>query len=830
MLRSLQCDLLLALRQMRRAPGFALTATLTLAMGIGTTTAVYSLVDGVLLRPLALPHPERLVVAHTEMQEPGGPPWFDDTSWPDYLDWRARNHTFSGLAAVVGDARLVSRGDGSEGSIVPLNRVSANYFDVLGVVPLLGRNFAESDERAGGHVVILSYGYWQRVYGRDRHVVGAKIRLSDEPYTVIGVMPRGFVEPRDETAQVWTTMALLLEGSAPKAKMRAAGLADIVGRLRAGVTPEQAEADLSAIQAGLAQSYPEIRYARGAGVTPALEAVTGDVRDPLMMLMAAVLALLLIVCTNAAGLMLARGLERRGEMALRAALGASGWRVWRQLLVESLVLAGCGGVLGAGLAWGLLRMALPLIPADIPRLGEVGLSGRVLLFTAAVAVVCAVLSSLAPAWRLRRVHPMEALREQGHQTAGRRHAWLQNGLIVAQTTLGVALLMAAGFLIRGFVNVRNSATGFDADHLLTFGLPLTLTRYPDAKKALFYEELLPKLAALPGVKSVSGGHPLPMMGSYDEAAMEVDGLSGLPDHPLTTLVGVAEPGLFETLGVPLVRGRVFTRADDDERAPLVAVVNQTFARRYFVGGNPVGHRIRPDLRDLRNQATDVDPLADREREIVGVVADTQQDSRIDPAQPMAFVPYAQASALMRPNVVLRVAGDPMAYLKSAEAVVAGMDPQLFLIGPRSMAMELAKDNATQRFETWVVAGFSGLALFLTALGLYSMLAAMVTARTREIGVRVAVGAGRSDVAGLVLVRAGILLTTGLVASVVLAEGVLRVVRANVWSHELLYGTGWGDPHLLGLLGAVLSLVALAGCLLPTLRALRVDPARALRDE
>ena len=830
MLRSLQCDAVLALRQMRRAPGFALTVILTLALGIGATTAVYSLIDGVLLRPLALPHPEQLVVAHTQMQEPGGQPWLDDTSWPDYLDWRARNHTFQGLAAVVGDVRLVSRGNGSEGSIVALNRASANYFDVLGVAPLLGRNFAESDERAGGHVAILSYGYWQRVYGGDRQVVGAKILLSDEPYTVIGVMPRGFVEPRAETAQVWTTMALLLEGSAPKAKIRASGIADVIGRLRPGVRRKQAQADLSAIQAELAQSYAEIRYARGAGVTRALEDVTGDVRDPLIMLLGAVLALLLIVCTNAAGLLLARGLERRGEMALRAALGASGWRVWRQLLAEALVLAGCGGVLGAGLAWGLLRIALPVVPADIPRLGEVELSGRVLLFTASLAVVCAMLSSLAPAWRLTRVHPMEALREQGHQTAGRRHGWLQNSLVVAQTTLGVALLMAAGFLIRGFVNVRNTETGFASDHLLTFGLPLTLSRYPDAKKALFYEELLPKLAALPGVKSASGGHPLPLMSSYDEAAMELDGRSGPPDHPLTTLVGVVEPGLFEALGVPLVRGRAFARADDDPRAPLVAVVNVAFARRYFAGTNPVGHRMRPDLRELRNQAKDVDPLADREREIVGVVADAQQDSRIDPPQPMTFVPYVQASALMRPTVVLRVVGDPMAYVKPAEAVVEGMDPELFLIGPRSMEMQLGRDNATQRFETWVVAGFSGLALFLTGLGLYSMLEAMVTARTREIGVRVAVGAERRDVAGLVLGRSGMLLLSGVAIAAVIIAMALRGIRASAWSRELLYGTRWGDPRLLMGIGGVLVLVAMSGCLPPAWRAARVDPMRALRNE
>jgi predicted permease len=830
MLRSFQSDGVLALRQLRRAPGFALTAIVTLALGIGATTAVYSLVDGVLLRPLALPHPEQLMVAHTEVQEPGGQPWRDDTSWPDYLDWRARNHTFSGLAAVDADHRLVSRNDGSGGVVTDVNRVSTNYFDVLGVQPALGRTFRADEERAGHHVALVSYGLWQRMLGGSRQVLGQTILLSDEPYTVIGVLPQGFVEPQQETAEVWSNIALLLEGSAPKGKMRQSGIAEVVGRLRPGVTPKQAQADLSAIQAGLAESYPEIRYDRGANVVPALEDMTGDVRGPLTLLLAAVLTLLLIVCTNVAGLLLARGLERRGEMALRTALGASAWRVWRQLLAESLVLAAGGTVLGTGLAWGLPRLALPVVPEEIPRLGDVGLSGRVLLFAAAMAVACAVVSSLAPAWKLRRVHPMEVLREQGHQTTGRRHGWLQNGLVVAQTTLGVALLAGAGFLIRGFVNVRNTATGFEANHLLTFLLPLTLTRYPDANKALFYEELLPKLAALPGVKSASGGYPLPLMGGYDSAAMEVDGQAGAPDRPLTTLVGVAEPGLFETLNVPLVRGRVFTHADDDRQAPLVAMVNQAFARRYFPNANPVGHRIRPDLREVRNQAKDVDPLANRQREIVGVVADTQQDSRINPPQPMAFFPYAQASALMRPTVVLRVAGDPMAYERPVAAAVAGMDPALFLLGPRSMETQLGRDNATERFETWMVAGFSGLALFLTGLGLYSMLATMVTARKREIGVRMALGAARSDVGWIVVARMAWLMIGSAATGAIIVATALRVLRASAWSQELLYGTRWGDPRLLLGMSGVLALVALSGCLLPTWRAMQVDPARALRDE
>ena len=831
MLNALGSDFFFALRQLRRSPGFAITAIVTLALGIGATTAVYSLVDGVLLRPFPLPHAEQLMAVHTVVRGPGGQPWLSDTSWPDYLDWRGRNHTFSGLAAVNTDNRLVSRANGASGAVVGMNRVSANYFDVLGVQPIMGRNFATTDEQAGYHVAILGYGFWQRVFGGDLHVVGQTVLISDESYTVIGVMPQQFIEPLDETAEVWCNIAFLLEGSMPRAKARDSGVVQIIGRLKPGVTTDQAQADLSAIQAALAQNYREIHYQNAVAVRSQLADVSGDVRVPLYVLLAAVLAVLLIVCTNVAGLILMRAMQRSGEVALRTALGASQWRVWRQLLIESLLLGGGGGSLGAGLAWALLRLALPMVPDDIPRIHEIGLSWRVLCFAAAISLLCAMISAVLPAWKLTRVAPIDALREQGrHATAGRRAGWVQNTLVVVQTTLGVALLIGSGFLIRGFVNLRNVNTGFQPDHLVSFMLPLTETRYPHTTRALLYHALIPKLAAIPGVRSASGGYPAPLQGWYAGANVEIDGRTNAPDHQLNTLVGVAEPGFFETLGVPLVRGRLFTAADDDARAPLVTVVNQAFAKRYFPGADPVGHLIRPDIRDLRNQAKDLDPLADEQREIVGVIADTQQDSLTDPPQPFAVFPFAQASELMRPRLVMRVSGDPMQYIKASAAAVASIDPTIFLLNPGSMDLHLAQVTGTQRFETLLISSFSGIALFLTGLGLYSMLATMVTTRTREIGVRMAIGAARSDVARIILARAVALLVVGVGAGAIVTAIALRVVNSDYWSHELLFGVSWSDPGILTPIAAVFGLVALCGCLLPTWRATRIDPARALRDE
>lgn len=825
---SLSNDLRLALRQLRRSKGFAALVIVTLSLGIALTTAVYSLVDGVLLRPFPLPQPEQLVAAHTTVRDVSGQSSWANTSWPDLRDWQSHNHTFRGLAGIIPDERLVSGADGAGGAVIPVNRVSTNYFDVLGVRPLIGRDFVAADERAGTHVAIVSYGLWQRLFGGEKNVVGQTILISNEPYTVIGVMPRGFVEPRNETAEVWTSIGSLLEGSLPRATVRNDPMAEIVGRLKPRVTMAMAQADLSAVQAGLAASFPEIRYQNAVAVDPELDEVAGDTRGPLYLLFASVLALLFLVCTNVSGLILTRAMRRRADAALRNALGSTQWRVGRQLFIEGTLLGGCAGLLGTGLAWWLLRVLLPVVPQDLPRVAEVSLSWRVLCFAATTSFLCAVVSSVSPAWHLARTAPINALREQGqHATAGSKTRWLQDALVVVQTAIGVSLLFASGFLIRGFVNVRNVNPGFTSDHLFTFNLPLTEARYPHSTRALFYHELIPKLAAIPGVRSASGGFPLPMLGWGDSTTVEVDGRPNPPGHDLDTLVGVAEPGFFETLGVPLLRGRLFTLADDAPRQ-LVAVVNEAFAKQYFPGEDPVGHLIRPDIRELRNQATSVDPLGNAERGIVGVIADTVQDSLTQHPEPFVVFPFGQATELMRPRLVMRVAGDPMLYEKVAATVVKEIDPDLFLMGPRSMEMQLALVTGTQRFETLLTAGFSAIALFLTSLGFYSMLATMVTSRTREIGVRMTLGANRTDIAWMVLVHAAALLAGGTAIGTMIAGVAWRIVNSSDAAHELLFGVSWADTRTLTSLIPVLTLVAMFGCVVPMWRAVRIDPVRALR--
>lgn len=831
MLASLRSDLYFALRQLRKSPGFAFTAILTLALGIGTTTAIYSLIDGVLLKPLPLPHPEQLVAAYTDETHPGQPPDRGGTSYPNYLDWRDRNRSFSQLAAFDGDGRLISRANGMDGAVLPICRVTANYFDTLGVQPILGRNFTPDDDQPGHHVVILSYGLWERLFASDRNILGATILVSDQPFTIVGVMPKGFIEPRgNDQAELWTSFGPLLEGAAPRRKDRDNRFAEIVGRLKPGVTEQQARADLSTVQSSLAQTYPEDRYLTSVFVQSKLADITGDTRPALLLLMAAVLAVLLIVCTNVAGLMLTRTMKRRGEIALRAALGASSWRVWQQLFIESLVLGIAGGAIGIALAYALLHTALPLVPEDIPRIGEVAIDARVLAFTITISILCAILSSLVPIWKLARVSPIESLREQSHSTTGRRSHTFQNTLVIAQTALGFALLLASGLLIRGFVNVRHARTGFQPDHLLRFMLPLTNARYPDPKKALFYKEFLPKLATIPGVRSASGGYPTPMEGAYHSAPVEIDGRPNPPDNQLFTFIGEAEPGYFETLGVPLLQGRSFTEADNNPKAPFVALVNEAFVKKYFPDQNPIGRHIRPDLTQLRNQSNDLDPTIHNDREIIGVLADFQQYSVQDPPQPMAIVPYSQASMLMRPAIVLRVAGNPLQYQKPAQAALASIDPVLFLLGPETMEMHLSLASSAQRFETLLISAFASIALFLSGLGLYATLAATVAARTREIGLRMAIGADRRDVASLILIRAASLVLSGLAIGTTIALLTARSLSATDWWRPLLFGVSWFDPKTYFTILLVLGAVSFAACFLPTWRATRVDPMQVLRDE
>jgi predicted permease len=640
MISSVRQDLSYALRQFSKSPGFVFAAVLTLALGIGASTAIFTLVNSILLQPLAFPQSDRLVAVDPLEFPPGVLPTnlaaarYTGVSYPDYFDWRRQNHTLTSLASCDVVSRLFSKEYGENARVIRGARVSDNFFSTLGVSPRLGRAFLPEEEQPGHRVVILSYELWVSDFGASPDVLGKILRLSDEPSTIVGVMPKGFHYPVDTTpALFFATYASDAEGTKPNTSLRDWHRIGAIGRLKPEVTVEQAQADLTAIQGKLAKQYPEDRYDLAAQVTPLLEEAVDGVRQVLMLLMAAVGAVLIIGCANVAGLLLARASQRRPELALRTALGASRARILRQILLESLLLAVGGGIAGILLSFALLQAGIGLLPADTPRLLDVAMDARVLEFAILLSAITSLIFGLLPAWRMSRQDPMHAMREGAFTvTAGRRRNRLHHVLVIGETALGFALLIGSGLLIRSVVNMLTMEPGFDTRHTVSFDIALSQKRFPDPTKAQFLAKVLPQLAMLPGVESVASGHPLPLYwsrGSWSNFS--------IPGHPTSlgdqpgSISAVVTPGYFKTLAIPLLRGRTFTERDDAPQSARVAVINQSFARKYFPDEDPIGRTLVPDL-EFPGQARAA-------HEIVGIVGDTRITSIEEPYQPEFYLPY-----------------------------------------------------------------------------------------------------------------------------------------------------------------------------------------------
>ncbi len=775
---SLLKDLEFALRHLRRSPGFTFTAVLTLALGIGATTAIFSLVDGILLRPLTFPESKRLVAIDTMQFPPGvsatnsGAARYTGTSYPDYFDWQRQNRTFESLASFDAVSRLFSRMDGAGARVMRGARVSANLFSTLGIAPAMGRTFLSEEEQPGHRVVILSHELWVSDFASSPQVLGQTVKISDETSTIVGVMPAGFHYPPEAPALFWATFAADNEGHLPNTAVRRWDRLSIIGRLKAGTTIGQARADLNTIQNGIAHHYSEDRFKPAVSVSPLLEELVYDVRSILLLLLGAVSLVLVIGCANVAGLLLARANRRRPELALRTALGASRPRILRQLLMESLVLALGGGAVGILMSFVLLRVGLRLIPGDLPRLYDVSIDRRVLAFAILLSAATSLIFGLLPAWRMSRLDPSHALREIGGAiSSGRRRNLLHHALVIAETALGFTLLIGSGLLIRSTINLLVIEPGFDTKHTAIFDIALTQKRYPDPAKVAFYEKLLPQLEALPGVEMAGGGHPLPLYwpeGSW--ANFTIPGHPHSPDDLPGAMNAAVEPGYFETLSIPLLQGRTFAGHDNDPKAPLVAVINRSFANRYFPGENPIGHYFIPNLEHPGEAIAG--------REIIGIVGDTRTGSVHEPYQPGFFLPYAQDPTHQRPVVVLKVAGDPHSYENAVRRVVAGLDADSPVFGFGTLADNIDRQAAQPKFEAALVSGFAALALLLASVGLYSVLSCIVAERTRELGLRMALGASRSRVLRLVL-RRGLTL-----AGLGIGSGAL----ISVFSTRLMMGT------------------------------------------
>lgn len=807
-------DIRYALRTLRKSPGFTIVAILTLALGIGSNTAMFSVVTAVLLRPLPFPEPDRIMqVSSTDKAGK-----FTAESYPDFLDYRQSNRSFEYLAAYHGGSKTLT-GVGEPQHIVA-NVVTPGFFEALGVQPKLGRSFRPEEEKPGSHVVVLSEPMWRNVFQGDPAILGKAIDLDGKPYTVVGVMPDGFQFPISSKARdMWVSSAEDAEsdvaGIPPSTAQRGAHWLKVIGRLKAGVTPQQAEQDITAIVGSLEKQYPETNFRRSrAVVRPQLEALIGDNRSALLILLGAVGFVLLIACVNIANLLLARGAGRRREIAIRTALGASRLRIVRQLVTESLLLSLAGTAVGIGIASWAVATLVKLYPQNLPRLSEVSVDVRVLLFSLGVAVLSAILFGLFPALQVTKVNVEESLREGGRAGSSLRHKQFRTALVVAETALGVVLLVGAGLLIRSFDRLTKVDPGFSSKNVLTLNFDLPTSKYNNEKSDQFVREFFEKLRAQPGIQSAAGTVILPMGNSLSIISFEIEGRPQPKGQDHVAAIGVVTPNYFETMKIPVLQGRTFDERDQ-RKAPKVIIISRALAEKYYPGENPIGKRLKIGTND--------EPGEDPWREIVGVVGDIRNTNLSAPPAPMYYVPFPQL-IWGAPTIVVHTNTDPVAAAPTVRNVLHEMDPQLPLYEVKTMDDYLALSVGRQRFQTILLSCFAGIALLLTAVGLYGVMAYSVAQRTREIGIRMALGATEQEVRKMVL-SAG-----AKMAGIGLAIGIVGALVLTRFMQSMLYEMKSHDPVTFVGVCVVLGAVALLASYIPARRATKVDPVVALRYE
>jgi putative ABC transport system permease protein len=810
---NLRRDVLYALRQMRKTPGFAAVVIVTLALGIGANTTVFSIVDAVMLRPLPYAQPERLVEVQSREATAivGGA-----VSYPDFFDWRAQNHSFE---------HLVSYHDGSmtlTGVERPVHldgqAVSWELLPMLGVGPELGRGFRPEDEKLGARVALISHRLWVSQFGSDPGVVGRTVHLSGETFTVIGVMPAIFRFPVNEPQNdLWVTLAIDNDGT-PRANTANRGnhSMSVMGRLKPGVTMAAADAEMKAIAARLTKQYPDTNTRHNsAGVESELTALLGDTRTLLMVILGAVGLVLLIACGNVGNLLLARARERERELAMRSALGANRARIVRQMLVESVALGVAGGVVGCALAFLATPAVLRLIGDSVPRAADAGVNLPVLGFALLVSLVSGVVFGMVPAAMAARGDLLSPLQSGGRGNTGGHHR-LGSVVIVGQVALGIVLTTGAALLMTSFVKLAHNDEGFNPDHVLTFQFETPDTKYRHSRPA-FYREYFEKLRALPGVEAAGGSMLLPMTDNSAHISFED------PEHPVSKAqepsarVDVVSDGYFHTMQIPLLAGRDFTAADTEESSQQVMIVNQSFAAKFFHGENVLGKKLKPGAGDGK-------PEGPAWREIVGVVGDIRHGATERELEPMYYLPASQLSTWCCLYSVVRTGMDPMSLEPEVRSLVVSMDRDIPVTDVHTMRDLIGMQLAQPRFAMVLLGAFAGLALLLTLVGLYGVMAYSVARRTREIGVRLALGAQRGAVLKMVLRQAAVLVGAGM------AIGVIATVASGSVLQSMLYGTGARNPVVLAAVCGVVAIAGMVAAYLPAMRAAGIDPMRALRAE
>lgn len=748
---SLFLDLKFAIRQLGRDLGFTFTAVLTVALGIGASSAIFSLVDTVLLRPLPFPNQDRLMWAQQQdRSQPGVAP--ESLSFPDFFDWRSGNHTFSGLAAYTGGTATL--GSAGEPRHLDVMTVSSNFFQVLEVAPILGRNFQPDDEKPGNRVVMLSYSLWQSVFGSASDIAGRTIKLGGIGYAVAGVMPKDFHFPLgNPSPEMWLSVAQDAEGKDSKTSQRGFDCLDLVGRLKPGVTTEQAKADLSRIAGVLAQQYPETnKWFTAALVEPELKHITGDIQTAMWVLFGAVTLVLLIACANVAGLLLARGSRRTAEIALRLSIGASRVAIVRQLLVESVILSLCGGLAGAALAEVTLRGMMRLVPLDIPRMQGAAIDGPVFLFVLVASVATGLLFGVLPAFRMSQSAPSQPMRQGSRSVVGARgQHHIHNSIVVVQTAVGLVLLVSSGLLIRSFVQILNVDPGFDPAHVSTAKLEVSFDKLNHDQHYRFYQDVAARLSALPGVQSATAGWPLPMSDTNANISFSIAGRPTAKGDEPSEPLGLAMPGYFETMRIPLLSGRTFGTQDGTNGSPVI-VVNHAFVRKYFPNEDPLGKHIKVSVGDgVINRPV---------REVVGVVGDVRGKGLTDGPRPQYYLPYSQA-VITNPFLIVRTSGNPTAVLAALREIVHEMDKTVAIYQVSTLENYISKSAAQPRFQALLLSCFAGIALLLSAVGLYGLLSYLVVHRAAEIGLRLALGARQGDILRMIVLRGLTLALLGL---------------------------------------------------------------------
>jgi putative ABC transport system permease protein len=807
-------DIRYGLRMLLKSPSVSIVATIALALGIGANTAIFSVVNAVLLRPLPFPNSDALMSVFEKDTNRGV--LRGSYSYPNFFDLRDQTRVFEHIAAYH-DNDFIITGSGEPVRVLG-GMVTADLFPALGVAPRLGRNFTQAEDKPAemGRVVILSERFFARHFNSNAAILNQPITLNGESYTVIGVMPPGFEFPiQNEPFELWTTIADDSSGRSPITAQRGAHFLNVIGRLKPGVSQTQAQAEVDTIAQRLEQQYPDTNTHKGIRVESALTALVGDIRPALLILLGAVACVLLIACANVANLQLARAMTRHKEMSIRSALGASRTRVVRQLLIESVILSLLGGALGLALALWWSDLLIALGKQDIPRAIQVGLDWRVLGFTVGISVLTGVIFGLFPALHLSKTNLTESLKEGRGFVGGAGRNRIRGVLVIAELAIAVVLLVGAGLLIQSLWLLRHVGSGLRSENVLTFNVALPDARYSSQKQARFYRELLTHVRALPGVQSASAVLPLPLSGDRISISFQIDGRPVSPKDQPSADMFVAESNYFRTMGIPVLKGRDFEDRDEHKSAPVV-IITESLARQYFPGEDPIGKRIQPGISTWDDEKSTM-------REIVGVVGDVRNQALKTEPKPAYYLPQSQVP-FNQLVVVAKSAGDPKSVVPGVTREVRSIDAELPVFSVKTMDEYITNSVAGARFNTTLLSIFAAVALVLTIIGLYGVMSYSVAQRTNEIGIRMALGAEKHDVLKLIVKQGLTLVVIGLALGI---GGALALTKLLT---SLLFGITTKDPVTFGAIAALLSLVGLLACCVPALRATKVDPLVALRYE